>query len=136
MAQSSSSNKTAVTASTRRQTTAILTALAMAGLVSIACTSGIDKSCEQGLAINNQLEDNLRAIESCRQALEIYRETGDRPRQAHTLYHIGGIYRYQLQDFPLALEAYQQALVIYQEVGDRNGEAQCRSRIKEVEARL
>ncbi|MBE9042501.1 tetratricopeptide repeat protein, partial [Oscillatoriales cyanobacterium LEGE 11467] len=62
------------------------------------------------------------AIESCRQALEIYREIGDRVGEAASLNHMGVAIEYQGQ-YQQAITLYQQALEIVREIDDRSGES-------------
>ena len=55
------------------------------------------------------------------QALEIYRELGDRTSEAQVLQGLGNTYR-QLERNEEALELYRQSLAIYRELGDRDRE--------------
>ena len=67
----------------------------------------------------NQLND---ALESFRQALEIYREIGDRTGEGNTLATLGQ-FNWLLNGYPDALVPFQQALTIFREIGDRTKES-------------
>lgn len=71
------------------------------------------------------------ALQSCQQALEIYREIGDRAGEGTTLSNIGSVYQ-SLGQYSQALERYQQALVIAREVGDRAMEGTTLNNMGEV----
>ncbi|WP_231954469.1 tetratricopeptide repeat protein [Actinoplanes derwentensis] len=62
------------------------------------------------------------ALDDYQQAIDLYREAGDRGNEAATLTNIGLVYD-GLGDRQRALDFYQQALPIRREVGDRAGEA-------------
>ena len=62
------------------------------------------------------------ALESCNQALAIWRSVGNRQGEALTLNSIGRLYR-DLGQQQTALDYYNQALPMWREVGSRNGEA-------------
>jgi tetratricopeptide (TPR) repeat protein len=79
-----------------------------------------DRLLQQGLE-QYQTSQFQAALQSWQQALEIYREIGDRAGEGTILSNIGNVYADQGQ-YPQALESYQQALSIAQEVGDRAGE--------------
>lgn len=78
------------------------------------------------------------AIQSFEQALNIYRQIGDRKNEAITLIQIGNTYldyiqfkRYyqqikkpeEIKPYPEVIKYYEQALVIMRAIGDRTGEA-------------
>ena len=62
------------------------------------------------------------AKQSWRQALEIYREIGDRPGEASSLGNLGNAYA-SLGDYQQAIGYIQQSLPIFQQLGDHQGEA-------------
>ncbi|MEO0456955.1 MAG: CHAT domain-containing protein [Cyanobacteria bacterium P01_A01_bin.114] len=68
-----------------------------------------------------QQEDLMTALETYRNALEIYQQNGDRLRESNTLDRIGNLYD-ELGQYANALAQYQQAADIRQTVGDRQGE--------------
>jgi hypothetical protein len=68
------------------------------------------------------LGDEQKALDYQQQALSIFREVGNRRREAHMLTHIGWIYN-RLGDYQKALDHLGQALPICRMVGDRRGEA-------------
>lgn len=80
-----------------------------------------DRLLQQGVQHyqTNQLDD---ALESFQQALEIYREIGDRTGEGKTLGTLGQFYR-KLYSYYQALVSFQQALIIFRELGDRTREA-------------
>jgi len=62
------------------------------------------------------------AFQSWEQALEIYRNIGDRRGEANTLDNLGSVYQF-LGNYSNALDYYQQSLTIARDIGDRAGEA-------------
>ncbi|MGD2157410.1 MAG: tetratricopeptide repeat protein, partial [Anaerolineales bacterium] len=56
------------------------------------------------------------------QALEKYRQVGDRRGEAHTLNNLGAYYSEIKRSFSKAREYYEAALPIWREIGDRRGE--------------
>jgi len=62
------------------------------------------------------------ALESYRQALELFRAVGDRLGEANTLQAIGDVQQFR-DERDAALESYRQALELFRAVGDRLGEA-------------
>ena len=66
--------------------------------------------------------DYPAAAQALEQALDIYRDLGDRLGQANALRELG-IVRRLTGDYPAAAQAQEQALDIYRDLGDRNGEA-------------
>lgn len=79
-----------------------------------------DRLLQQGLE-QHQTSQFQAALQSWQQALEIYREIGDRAREGIALSIIGMVYIH-LEQTPQALEFLQQALSIDQEVGDQVSE--------------
>ncbi|MBD2069533.1 tetratricopeptide repeat protein [Leptolyngbya sp. FACHB-671] len=117
-----------------------ITAIALLTLISSSITTGMLPG--RSIQVLAQTQDNRQAeadrlaqqaweqyqtsqfqaaLQSWQQALEIYREIGDRTGEGIILNNIGGVYANQGQ-YPQALEFYQQALSIAQAVGDRAGE--------------
>jgi tetratricopeptide (TPR) repeat protein len=82
--------------------------------------SQADQINDQGLQQLNTSQYQI-ALQSFQQALEIYREIGDRRGEGTTLNNIGGIYD-SLGQYPQALDFYQQALVIAKDINDRRRE--------------
>ncbi|MEG3850013.1 CHAT domain-containing protein [Microcoleus sp. herbarium19] len=76
-----------------------------------------DKLYQQGT-----VEAKKSAIVKWEEALKLYREAGDRRREAVILTHIGRVYD-ELGDKQKALEYYSQSLPLSRAVGDRSGEA-------------
>jgi CHAT domain-containing protein/tetratricopeptide (TPR) repeat protein len=71
------------------------------------------------------------AIEAWEQALQGYRQRGDRPGEGKTLHELGFAY-YWLEDFEKAISAYSQALAIARALGDRSREAQILAQMGDV----
>jgi tetratricopeptide (TPR) repeat protein len=70
-----------------------------------------------------ELQDDVKqAIECYEQALQLYRQMGDRQGEADALRSIGKVLQF-LAHYQEALEQCQQALQLYRQVGDRLGEA-------------
>ncbi len=63
-----------------------------------------------------------QALIQFQQALQLYRQEGNRLGEANALSGIGDVY-YNLGEYPLALKAYGQAWELYQRLGDRKGGA-------------
>jgi CHAT domain-containing protein/uncharacterized protein HemY len=61
------------------------------------------------------------ALQSWEQALDIYREIGDRAGEGRALNNLGEVYR-NLGDYQQAIDLYEQGLAIAREIGDRAGE--------------
>jgi CHAT domain-containing protein/Tfp pilus assembly protein PilF len=61
------------------------------------------------------------ALQSWEQALDIYREIGDRAGEGGALVNLGSAY-YSLGDYQQAIDFYEQRLAIAREIGDRAGE--------------
>ena len=59
---------------------------------------------------------------SLRQALDLFRDLGDRYGQAVTLGGLGGL-QIQTGEYPAAVTSLRQALELYRDLGDRDGEA-------------
>ncbi|MEG3880634.1 CHAT domain-containing protein [Microcoleus sp. herbarium7] len=76
-----------------------------------------DKLYQQGT-----VEAKKSAIVKWEEALKLYREAGDRRREAVILTHIGRVYD-ELGDKQKALEYYSQSLPLSRAVGDRSGQA-------------
>jgi CHAT domain-containing protein/Tfp pilus assembly protein PilF len=68
------------------------------------------------------------ALKTFQQALDIFREIGERPGEGATLSNIGAVYS-NLGQYPQALKNYQQALAIHQEIDDKAGEGTTLSNI-------
>ncbi len=66
--------------------------------------------------------DRREAADTYTQALEIYRQIGDRLGEAIALNNLGQV-RYATGDYPGAAQATAQALEIYRQIGERRGEA-------------
>jgi CHAT domain-containing protein len=62
------------------------------------------------------------ALQSFQQALEIYREIGNRKREAYLLAALGGVCNI-LNQYQQAINFYQQALPLLREIGDRQWES-------------
>ena len=67
--------------------------------------------------------DYPAAAQALEQALDIYRDLGDRLGQANALSDLG-VVRRMTGDYPAAAQALEQALGIYRDLGDRGGEAE------------
>ncbi|ERT04965.1 TPR repeat family protein [Lyngbya aestuarii BL J] len=80
-----------------------------------------DQLLEQGIQ-QYKTSQFQEALQSFQQALEIYREIGDRNGEGRSLGSLGNAYR-RLGQYQEAIEFYQQWLTIAREIGDRNGEA-------------
>ncbi len=61
------------------------------------------------------------ALQTWKQALEIYKSIGDRQGEGTTINNIGAVYR-NIGQYRQALENYQQALAISRQIGDKAGE--------------
>ena len=78
---------------------------------------------EAGQLYQQGTAESLRkAIAKYEEALKLYREVGDRTREAHTLTWIGSVYS-ELGEKQKALEYYSQSLPLSRVVGDRRQEA-------------
>jgi tetratricopeptide (TPR) repeat protein len=79
-----------------------------------------------------QVEDGQfqEVLQSLQQALEVYRERGDRAGEATITRRIGSIYA-QVEQPTQALKYFQQALAIYRELGAREAEAETFRKIGE-----
>ena len=66
--------------------------------------------------------DYPAAAQDLEQALDIYRDLGDRLGQAHALDDLG-VVRRMTGDYPAAAQVLEQALGIYRDLGDRLGQA-------------
>jgi tetratricopeptide (TPR) repeat protein len=79
---------------------------------------------EEAEKLNQQgtADSKRKAIVKWEEALKLYREAGDRLREAATLHNIGAIYS-ELGEQQKALEYYSQSLPLSQAVGDRSWEA-------------
>ena len=64
----------------------------------------------------------VRPARALEQALDIYRDLGDRLGQADALRYLG-VVRSATGDYPAAAQALEQALDIYRDIGDRLGQA-------------
>jgi len=71
---------------------------------------------------NGTLEARRKSIEKYHEALELFRQAGDRDDEATTLNNIGRVYQ-SLGEMKKAIEKYDEALPIRRSIGDRNGEA-------------
>ena len=67
-------------------------------------------------------DSDRKANEKYHEALLLWREVGDRLREAKTLYSIGRLFL-RLNDTQASLENFQQALLLYRAVGYQRGEA-------------
>jgi tetratricopeptide (TPR) repeat protein len=72
------------------------------------------------------------ALESYRQALELFRAVGDRLGEANTLKAIGDVQQFR-KEIDAALESYRQALELFRAVGARLGEANTLQAIGDVQ---
>jgi tetratricopeptide (TPR) repeat protein len=72
--------------------------------------------------VQNFRDDRNTALDSYRQALELFRSVGDRLGEANTLKAIGDVQNFRA-DRDAALDSYRQALELFRAVGDRLGEA-------------
>ena len=80
-----------------------------------------DRLLDEGIAQYNRSEWQ-QALAAWQQALEIFREIGDRAGEADTLNNIGVVYE-SLGKYPEAIAQYEASLAIKRELGDRAGEA-------------
>jgi len=80
-----------------------------------------DRLFQQGIQ-QFQVSQFREALQSWEQALQIYREIGDRQGEAASLGNLGIAYR-SLGQYEKAIEYHQQSLAIAKEIGDRQGEA-------------
>ena len=79
-----------------------------------------------------ELQDDVaRGKAAFEEAIELYREFGDRHGEANTLQAIGDVLQFKKRTDE-ALESYQQAIDIYRTVGDRLGEANTLQAIGDV----
>ncbi|GAX40934.1 putative TPR domain protein [Tolypothrix sp. NIES-4075] len=79
-----------------------------------------------------ELRDDVTQAEDCyQQALELYRDIGDRLGEANTLQAIGDVLQF-LKRSDEALSRYESALQFYREIGDRLGEANTLQAIGDV----
>lgn len=69
-----------------------------------------------------QTGDNPRAAEAFAQALQIYRQLGNRLGEANTLTNLGRV-QYDTGALPATADAFTRALEIYRQLGNRLGEA-------------
>jgi len=74
---------------------------------------------------------NTQVLALRQQALAIYRELNDRPKQAETLDEIGSTYL-DFGQYPKALESYQKALKLYQALGNSVGSGSTFNNLGEV----
>ncbi|MBD2069519.1 tetratricopeptide repeat protein [Leptolyngbya sp. FACHB-671] len=118
----------------------VTTAIALLTLIATSLTTGIvpgrtiqvlaqtqdnrqaeaNRLAQQGLG-QYQTSQLQAALQSLQEALEIYREIGDRVGEGDTLSGIGAVY-FDLGQYPQALESWRQALSITRAVNDRVGE--------------
>lgn len=68
-------------------------------------------------------DDYPSAVESLKEALEIYRDLGDRQGQANALRYLGAARRLT-GDYSSAAESHEEALGIYGDLRDRQGESE------------
>ena len=80
-----------------------------------------DRLLQQGIE-QYQRSQFREALQSWQQALQRYRQLGDRLGEAQSLGNLGVAYR-NLGDFRNAIEVYQQILPFFREIDDRQGEA-------------
>ncbi|HXI89926.1 MAG TPA: tetratricopeptide repeat protein [Blastocatellia bacterium] len=81
-------------------------------------------------------EQSLKAaIAKYEQALQLYRDIGDRGSEGSTLNNVGFVYQ-SLGDNQKALEYYNQALPVLHDAGDRTGEARTLSNIGLIHSNL
>jgi CHAT domain-containing protein len=73
-----------------------------------------------------------KAIAKYEEALQIWREVGDRSGEAETLNIMGLVYHLLKRDTPKARDHYNQALQIWRSAGDRRGEAEALNNIARV----
>ncbi|OYD94979.1 Fis family transcriptional regulator [Nostoc sp. 'Peltigera membranacea cyanobiont' 213] len=79
-----------------------------------------DRLLEQGIE-QGKTSQFEAALQSCQQALIIYREIKDRKGEGQSLGNLGVVY-YSLGNYAKAIEYYQQSLAIAREIKDRLGE--------------
>jgi len=93
-----------------------------------------DRLLDEGIAQYNRSEWQ-QALAAWQQALEIFREIGDRAGEAKTLNNIGVVYE-KLGKYPEAIAQYEASLAIKRELGDRAGEANTLGNIGSVNVSL
>ncbi|MCC3494623.1 MAG: CHAT domain-containing protein [Microcoleus sp. PH2017_25_DOB_D_A] len=90
-------------------------------LAGIALKAEADRLLEQGDR-QYSISQFREALQSCEQALTIYREIGDREGEAGSLGNLGLVYN-SLRQYDKAIAFYEQSLEIKREIRDRQGEA-------------
>jgi predicted ATPase/DNA-binding SARP family transcriptional activator len=75
------------------------------------------------LGVIEQEQGNNRAsIQHHQEALKIFRQFGDKKREAHSLNTLGNAY-FGLKDYPEAVNYYEQALAIFRRIGNQLGQS-------------
>ncbi len=69
-----------------------------------------------------EISQYREALQSWHKALDLYRKTGNRQKEADSLNNLGNAYSL-LGQYQSAIDYYQQSLAIEREIGNRNGEA-------------
>ena len=72
------------------------------------------------------------ALQAFKQAVQLYRQQGDKPALAKSLERLGDLCRELRHDLSTALDSYTEALALYREVGSRLGEANTLKAIGDV----
>ncbi|GET39611.1 tetratricopeptide repeat protein [Microseira wollei] len=80
-----------------------------------------DRLFQQGIELF-QANQFQAAIQFWKQALNIYREIGERDGEANSLGKLGNAY-YSLEQYQQAIEFFQRQLAVVRQIGNRAGEA-------------
>ena len=83
--------------------------------------SEADRLLNEGIELY-RISERRQALDTWQQALELYRQAGNRTGEAIILGNIGNVYQ-SLGDYPQALDYQEQSLTLKRELGDRAGEA-------------
>lgn len=100
-------------------------------------SSAAKESFDRGVALFQEgTQTSLKAaIETWEEALQLYRQVGDRPGEAETLLGLGLVYNL-LGNRQQAIDSYKQAIPVYQAARDKGGEALSLYRIGKINFNL
>lgn len=97
--------------------------------------SGIATSLNNQSIVHLQLGDYQKAIELCHGAMAIFRNMGDRTREAAAINNMGIAYE-MLEDYERAIGYFQEALATAQSIDDARGEVVTLNNLKDVYTKL